>query len=69
MALHPELLELIRCPKCHGKLTLRGAEQSSAAGGASASGGSLDCGACRLQYSIVDDIPQLLVDEARPIGT
>jgi uncharacterized protein YbaR (Trm112 family) len=55
MPVDAELLELIRCPKCRGKLTLRPA------------GDGLACGACKLLYPVSDDIPQLLVEEAKPI--
>jgi len=55
---HPELLELIRCPRCHGRLVVRGDAGSE----------SLACEKCRLGYAVVDDIPQLLPDDARPLG-
>ena len=55
MAVHPELVELVRCPRCRGRLTLRPAEDG------------FECGACRVLYPIIDNIPQLLVDEARPL--
>jgi uncharacterized protein YbaR (Trm112 family) len=55
MAISAELLGLIRCPKCRGELSL------------SPAGDSLTCGACRLVYAVIDDIPQLLVEEARPL--
>jgi uncharacterized protein YbaR (Trm112 family) len=55
MALHPDLIDLVRCPKCRGELQL------------TAGGGGFACRACKLLYPIVDDIPQLLVDEARPL--
>ena len=56
MAIHPDLLDLIRCPKCRGELIL------------AASGDGFTCKACKVVYPIVDDIPQLLVEEARPIS-
>lgn len=56
MAIQPDLVELIRCPKCRGQLAV---EQG---------GDALDCTACRLRYPIVDDIPQLLVEEAQPLA-
>ena len=56
MAIHPELLELIRCPKCHGKLDLRPSD------------GNLACAACKLLYAVMDDIPQLLIEEATPLN-
>lgn len=48
------LLEIIVCPDCHGALAQTGAE--------------LVCQACGLAYPIKDDIPVLLVDEARRPG-
>lgn len=47
----PKLLEIIVCPDCHGALALTGAE--------------LVCQGCGLAYPVKDDIPVLLVDEAR----
>jgi uncharacterized protein YbaR (Trm112 family) len=53
MNLDPALLEIIVCPDCHGDLrTDEGAEE-------------LVCTACGLAYPVRDDIPVLLVDEAR----
>jgi uncharacterized protein len=48
------LLEIIRCPDCRGELK--------------ASGEELVCTACGLAYPVRDDIPVLLVDEARRPG-
>ena len=56
MPVSPELLALIRCPKCRGTLL------------AESGGEGLTCAACRLRYAVVDGIPQLLVEEAQPIG-
>ena len=50
---HPDLVELVRCPKCLGTLTAKGED-------------GLECAACHVVYPVVDDIPQLLVEEARP---
>lgn len=47
----PGLLEIIVCPACHADLRLEGAE--------------LVCTGCGLAYPVRDDIPVLLVDEAR----
>jgi uncharacterized protein len=52
MALSPELLAILVCPACKGDLAYDGGAQT------------LTCGACRLRYKIVDDIPVMLVDEA-----
>jgi len=55
MSLSPQLLEILVCPKCKGQLDYR--ERESA----------LVCPACRLSYPIRDDIPVMLIDEAKPI--
>lgn len=57
MAVSSELLEILRCPKCvhegrEGLLEL------------SPAGDALTCAACRLRYTIEDDIPNMLIDEA-----
>jgi hypothetical protein len=53
----PELLEIIVCPACHGRLALT---EGAAAGQA-----ELVCQGCGLAYPVRDGIPVLLVDEAR----
>lgn len=53
MSLDSELLEILVCPKCKGELEYREEEDA------------LLCHACRLRYAIEDDIPIMLVDEAR----
>jgi len=57
MPIHPELLEIVRCPKCKGKVTER---QTKA-------GHGLVCEQCKLVYGIVDDIPNFLVEEAQAL--
>jgi uncharacterized protein YbaR (Trm112 family) len=57
MPIHPDLLEIVRCPKCKGKVAERDTK----------SGHGLVCEACRLVYAVVDDIPNFLVDEAQPL--
>ena len=51
MNLDQKLLDIIVCPDCHGDLSAQGEE--------------LVCGSCGLAYPVRDDIPVLLVDEAR----
>ncbi len=51
MNLDPKLMEIIVCPDCHGTLEPVGEE--------------LVCQTCGLAYPVRDDIPVLLVDEAR----
>ena len=53
MNLDPALLEIVVCPDCHGELAVD--EPAS----------ELVCTACGLAYPVRDDIPVLLVDEAR----
>jgi uncharacterized protein YbaR (Trm112 family) len=53
MNLDPKLLDLIVCPACHAKLAVVDAASE------------LICTGCGLVYPVRDDIPVLLVDEAR----
>ena len=53
MNLNPALLEIVVCPDCHGRLV----EDDPAS--------ELTCSSCGLAYPVRDDIPVLLVDEAR----
>jgi hypothetical protein len=54
MSLAPDLLAILVCPKCHGRLEYRTAPAEE-----------LVCHACRLIYAVDDDIPIMLIDEAR----
>ena len=54
MNLDPQLLEIIVCPACRHGLEPTGEE--------------LVCRGCGLAYPVRDDIPVLLVDEARSPG-
>jgi uncharacterized protein YbaR (Trm112 family) len=56
MALSQELLDILACPKCKGNLQLNRAQDG------------LVCDACRLMYPIRDDIPIMLIEEAKPIS-
>jgi uncharacterized protein len=56
MALAPQLLAILVCPKCKGDLEYREAESC------------LICHTDRLRYAIRDDIPIMLIDEAEPEG-
>ena len=53
MALDDALLEILACPNCRSALRLE------------AAGAELVCTGCGFAYPIRDDIPVLLVDEAR----
>ncbi|RJX34534.1 MAG: Trm112 family protein [Desulfurivibrio sp.] len=50
-----ELLDILACPKCKGPVELN------------AQGNGLVCRTCKLVYEIRDDIPIMLIDEARPL--
>jgi uncharacterized protein len=53
MKLDPVLLEILVCPDCKGSLTVDHEHQE------------LICNQCGLIYPVRDDIPVMLVDEAR----
>jgi len=55
MAINKELLEILACPKCKGDISLTEA------------GDGLICKTCRLLYEIREDIPIMLIEEAKPI--
>ncbi len=55
MPISQELLDVLACPKCKGDLKLTEKEDG------------LICEACRLLYEIRDEIPIMLIDEAKPL--
>jgi uncharacterized protein len=55
MALNSELLEILACPQCKGEIRLNSTEDG------------LICDRCQLLYEIKDDIPIMLVDQAKSI--
>lgn len=60
--LNPELLAILRCPKCRGVLNEKAASTSAGSDG----GAALVCAACELSYAIEEGIPNLLIEEAKP---
>ncbi len=54
MALNPELLEILACPKCKGDI----APVDDEAG--------LACRTCNIVYPVREDIPIMLIEEAVP---
>ena len=56
MPVKKELLEILACPKCKGDLTETEA------------GDGLVCARCRLVYEVRDDIPIMIIEEARPLS-
>jgi hypothetical protein len=55
MAIKKELLEILRCPKCKGTIYPNKDETG------------LICDQCRLMYEIREDIPIMLIEEAKPL--
>jgi len=55
MAISKELLDILVCPQCKGEIYLNAAEDG------------LICDKCKLLYEIKDDIPVMLIDEAKKI--
>jgi len=53
MAISKDLLEILVCPACKARLELKQDENG------------LKCSGCKRVYPIRDDIPVILVDEAR----
>jgi len=54
MSLAPDLRDILVCPKCKGELEYRPSPQET-----------LACHTCRLVYAVEDDIPIMLIDEAK----
>ena len=54
MAIKPELLEILRCPKCKSEVELK------------PDGSAVKCvnDECRLVYPVKDDIPVMIIEEA-----
>ncbi len=50
-----ELLDILVCPQCKGPVELTAQEDG------------LTCRKCLLLYEIRDDIPIMLIDEAKPL--
>ncbi len=55
MTISKELLDILACPKCKGTIVLNESQDG------------LICHQCRLLYEIRDDIPIMLIDEAKPL--
>ena len=56
MPIDAQLLEFVVCPKCKGEVTV------------SEDPAGLACAACALLYPVQDDIPNLLIEDALPLG-
>jgi uncharacterized protein YbaR (Trm112 family) len=55
MSLDPKILDIIACPKCKGRLEFK------------PDGSALLCRGCRLSYAVVDEIPNLIAEDAQPL--
>ena len=53
MAFNKDLQDILVCPKCKGEVHLSGGEEG------------LVCEACRLVYEIREDIPIMMIEEAK----
>ena len=56
MGISKELLEILAFPKCKGEVRLNPTEDG------------LICESCRLLYEIREEIPIMLIDEAKPLS-
>lgn len=56
MALNPELLAVLACPKCKGPVKENEASTE------------LICTACSLAYEIQNEIPVMVAEAARPVS-
>lgn len=56
MPVPSELLDILVCPQCKGSLEYREEPDEC-----------LICNTCRLMYMVEDDIPIMLIDEAKPL--
>jgi uncharacterized protein YbaR (Trm112 family) len=56
MGISQELLDILACPKCKGDIYLNDAKDG------------LICDQCKLLYEIRDDIPIMLIEEAKPLA-
>ncbi len=54
--INKDLLDILACPKCKGPLKFTEKQDG------------LICETCRLLYEIRDDIPIMLIDEAKKLG-
>ncbi len=54
--LDKELMEILACPQCKGEVHYNDANNG------------LVCDVCKLEFPIRDDIPVMLIDEAKKLG-
>lgn len=51
---HKKLLDIMVCPKCKGGIVLKGV--------------FILCKKCKLAYPVLEDIPDMLIKDAWPLG-
>ena len=57
--LSQDFLDIVACPKCKGTLEYRHSPDGK--------DDALICNSCALRYEIIDDIPNLIIEEAKPL--
>lgn len=57
MSISQDLLDILACPKCKGDIRLNQSQDG------------LICDQCKLLYEIRDDIPIMLIEEAKPLDS
>ena len=55
LSLGKDFIERLACPKCHGPVV-------------ETADGGLACRACVLYFPVVDGIPNMILDEAKPLA-
>ncbi|MBI4668716.1 MAG: Trm112 family protein [Elusimicrobia bacterium] len=63
--INEELLSILACPKCKGPVVYIKKPDPAIAAQTAQPQEHLDCSHCRLRYEIKDDIPVMLIDEAK----
>lgn len=56
MPINKELLDILACPKCKGEIYLNEKKNG------------LICNKCRLLYEIKNNIPIMIIEEAKPVS-
>jgi len=57
MPISKELIDILACPKCHGKLEYRLHDPEA-----------FDCHSCGLRYAVENGIPNFIIEKAKKIA-